>query len=265
MSASSLRRDPASGLTLKVMARKGPPEAESVTAVLAARSQQFLRELDPVFDVDMYRSVRNGLPDGVTVEQALASNGGRILTLQAENSLEAAMIESRKSPDAAGGIYPLSFGHQLRLFIDNGNIEILIGFGGTAGAGSLLCTFIWPYPGGFADESLISLSLKLVQGMADIWDAHTAVLYRDAELTPQYNVPGDATVGSCTYFGPEMPINETQIPPTVEAFPYKKGTIVIQRDPRAPLVADDIRSIRAAVGLPAERPEVRLPKGSRRL
>ena len=222
MSASSLRRDPTSGLTLKVMARKGPPEAESVTAALAARSLQFLRELDPVFDVDMYRAVRNDLPDGVTVEQALASNGGRILTLQAEDSLEAAMIESRKSPDAAGGIYPLSFGHQLRLFTDNGNIEILIGFGGTAGAGSLLCTFIWPYPGGFADESLISLSLKLVQGMADIWDAPTAVLYRDAELTPQYNVPGDATVGSCTYFGPEMPINETQIPPTVEAFPYKR-------------------------------------------
>ncbi|MGW6655351.1 hypothetical protein [Rhodococcus sp. NPDC055024] len=92
--------------------------------------------------------------------------------------------------------------------------------------------------------------------MADIWDAPTAVLYRDAELTPQYNVPGDATVGSCTYFGPEMPINETQIPPTVEAFPYKKGTIVIQHDPRAPLVADDIRSIRAAAGLPTERPEV---------
>ena len=163
------------------------------------------------------------------------------------------------------GIYPLSFGHQLRLFTDNGNIEILINFGGTAGAGSLLCTFIWPYPGGFADESLTSLSLKLVQAMADIWDAHTAVLYRDAELTPQYNVPGDATVGSCTYFGPEMPINETQIPPTVEAFPYKKGTIVIQRDPRAPLVADDIRSIRAAAGLPTERPEVRLPNGARRL
>ncbi|CAJ0557283.1 unnamed protein product, partial [Mesorhabditis spiculigera] len=78
--------------------------------------------------------------------------------------------------------------------------------------------------------------------MADIWDAPTAVLYRDAELTPQYNVPGDATVGSCTYFGPEMPINETQIPPT--------------RDPRAPLVADDIRSIRAAVGLLTERPEI---------
>lgn len=51
-------------------------------------------------------------------------------------------------------------------------------------------------PRGFADESLISLSLKLVQGMADIWDAPTAVLYRDAELTPQYNVPGDATVGT---------------------------------------------------------------------
>lgn len=147
MSASSLRRDPASGLTVKVMARKGPPEAESVTAVLAARSLQFLRKLDPVFDVDMYRSVRNDLPDGVTVEQALALNGGRILTPQAEGLLEAAMIESRKSPDAAGGIYPLSFGHQLRLFTDNGNIEILIGFGSTAGAGSLLCTFIWPYPG----------------------------------------------------------------------------------------------------------------------
>ncbi|MCW2298670.1 hypothetical protein M2251_003420 [Rhodococcus erythropolis] len=31
------------------------------------------------------------------------------------------------------------------------------------------------------------------------------------------------------------------------------------------MVADDIRSIRAAVGLLTERPEVRLPKGSRRL
>lgn len=103
----------------------------------------------------MYRAVRNDLPDGVTVEQALASNGGRILTLQAEDSLEAAMIESRKSPDAAGGIYPLSFGHQLRLFTDNGNIEILIGFGGgTAGAGSLLCTFIWPYQGGASPMNL---------------------------------------------------------------------------------------------------------------
>ncbi|XGU18727.1 hypothetical protein ACETU7_24700 [Rhodococcus sp. 3Y1] len=143
----------------------------------------------------MYRAVRNDLPDGVTVEQALASNGGRILTLQAEDSLEAAMIESRKSPDAAGGIYPLSFGHQLRLFTDNGNIEILIGFG----VRQEQVPYFAPSSGrtrGFADESLISLSLKLVQGMADIWDAPTAVLYRDAELTPQYNVPGDATVGT---------------------------------------------------------------------
>ena len=86
------------------MARKGPPEAESVTAALATRSLQFLRELDPVFDVDMYRSRRDELPDGVAVEQALASNDGRVLTPQTEASLEAAMIESRKSPDAAGGM-----------------------------------------------------------------------------------------------------------------------------------------------------------------
>lgn len=121
MSASSLRRDPTSGLTVKVMARKGPPDAESVTAALAARSLQFLRKFDPVFDVDMYRSLGDELPDGVAVEQALALNGGQVLTPQTVTSLEAAMIESRKSPDAAGGIYPLSFGHQLRLFTDDGN------------------------------------------------------------------------------------------------------------------------------------------------
>ncbi|NMM91958.1 hypothetical protein B2J88_48140 [Rhodococcus sp. SRB_17] len=250
---------------MKAMARKAPPDAEPVTAALATRSLQFLRGIDPVFEVDLYRSVGDALPDEVTVEQALASNVRQILVPPTEESIEAALIASRRSPDATGGIYPLSFGHQLRLFTNGGNIRVLIGFGGTSGAGSLLCTFTWPYPGGFAHESMTSLSLKLVQGLTDIWDAHTTVLYRDAELTPQYNVPGGATVGSCTYFGPELPIDETQLPPTVEASPYRDGTTVIQRDPSTPLTADDIRSIRAAAGLPTERPEVRLPKGSRRL
>ena len=169
------------------MARKGPPEAESVTAVLAARSLQFLRKLDPVFDVDMYRSVRNDLPDGVTVRAGSGiewwadphASGRRPPRGRNDRRAESLLMPQAGFTHSHSGI-------KLRLFTDNGNIEILIGFGGTAGAGSLLCTFIWPYPGGFADESLISLSLKLVQGMADIWDAPTAVLYRDAELTPQY-------------------------------------------------------------------------------
>lgn len=247
------------------MARKGPPEAESVTAVLAARSLQFLRKLDPVFDVDMYRSVRNDLPDGVTVEQALALNGGRILTPQAEGLLEAAMIESRKSPDAAGGIYPLSFGHQLRLFTDNGNIEILIGFGSTAGAGSLLCTFIWPYPGGFADESLISLSLKLVQ----VWPISGTLPrpcstgMRSSHLST--TCPATQRWAVAPTSALRCRSTKRRSHPLSKLFRTREGAIVIQRDPRAPLVADDIRSIRAAVGLLTERPEVRLPKGSRRL
>ena len=68
--ASSLRRNPMSGLTVNVIGRKRPPEAESVTAVLATRSLQFLRELDPVFDVDFYQTVGDPLPDGAGVEQA---------------------------------------------------------------------------------------------------------------------------------------------------------------------------------------------------
>ena len=69
--ASSLRRNPMSGLTVNVIGRKRPPEAESVTAGLATRSLQFLRELDPVFDVDFYQTVGDPLPDGAGVEQAL--------------------------------------------------------------------------------------------------------------------------------------------------------------------------------------------------
>lgn len=128
-------------------------------------------------------------------------------------------------------------------------------FGGTSGTGSFICTF--------ADESRITLALNLVQGLTDIWDAPTAVLYRRAESRVQRYVPGGATIGSCTYLGQEFPVDETRLPPTVEAFPYRDGTVVIQRDLSAPLTADDIRSIRVAASLPTERREIRLPKGSR--
>jgi hypothetical protein len=51
----------------------------------------------------------------------------------------------------------------------------------------------------------------------------------------------------------------------VEAFPYQDGTIVIQKNLSTPLTVEDIRSIRAAAGLPTERPDIHLPKGFRRL
>lgn len=257
MATSSLRRNPMAGLTVNVIARTGVPAGEAVTAALAARSLRVLREIDPVFDVDLYQTVGDALPDGAGVEQALASNIRQILVPPTEKSIEAALIDCRRSPDAAGGVYPLSLPRQIILYSDAGDLKVMIGFGGTSRTGSFSCTF--------ADESLISLALKLVQGLADIWDSRVTVLYRRTESSPQFNVPGDAIVGSCTYFGPELPIKETQLPPSVEAFPYQDGTIVIQKNLSTPLTVEDIRSIRAAAGLPTERPEIPLPKGFRRL
>ena len=154
-------------------------------------------------------------------------------------------------------MYPLSLPRQITLYSDAGDVRVAISFGGTSGSGAFVCTF--------ADETLISLSLKLVQGLTDIWDSRITVLYRRTESSPQFNVPGDAIVGSCTYFGPELPIKETQLPPSVEAFPYQDGTIVIQKNLSTPLTVEDIRSIRAAAGLPTERPDIHIPKGFRRL
>ncbi len=145
----------------------------------------------------------------------------------------------------------------MTLYSPAGDVKVVVSFGGTSGSGAFACAF--------ADESLISLASKLVQGLADIWDSRVTVLYRRTESSPQFNVPGDAIVGSCTYFGPELPIKETQLPPSVEAFPYQDGTIVIQKNLSTPLTVEDIRSIRAAAGLPTERPEIPLPKGFRRL
>ena len=145
----------------------------------------------------------------------------------------------------------------MTLYSDAGDVRVVIGFGGTSGSGAFVCTF--------ANESLIALSLKLVQGLTDIWDSRVTVLYRRTESSPQRNVPGDAIIGSCTYFDPELPIDETQLPPSVEVLPHRDGTIVIQKDPSTPLTGDDIRSIRAAAGLPTERPDIQLPKGFRRL
>ncbi|OFV74739.1 hypothetical protein RERY_46390 [Rhodococcus erythropolis] len=48
--------------------------------------------------------------------------------------------------------------------------------------------------------------------------------------------------------------------PRVETFPHKDGTIV-QRGPSVPLVGGGIRGVRAAAGLPTERPEVRRFQG----
>ncbi|OYD60888.1 hypothetical protein BDB13_5784 [Rhodococcus sp. OK302] len=245
------------GLTLRAISSKGPPAAEIVTAALVVRSLQLLRDIDPVFGVDLYQSVGDDLPDDATVEQMLASNVRQVLVPPTEESIEAALIESRRSPYAAGGMFPLSLRRHISLYSDAGDIHVLAVFGDNSGAGSFVCTF--------ADESRITLALRLVQGLTDIWDAHTAVLYRRAESPVQRYVPGGATIGSCTYLGQEFPIDETQLPPTVEAFPYRDGTVVIQRDLSAPLASDDIRSIRAAASLPTERPEIRLPKGSRRV
>lgn len=77
--------------------------------------------------------------------------------------------------------------------------------GGTSRIDSFSCTI--------ADESLIALALRVVQGLADIWDSRVTVLYHRTESSPQRNVPGDAIVGSCTYFGLELLIDETQLPP----------------------------------------------------
>lgn len=257
MPTSSLRRNSTAGLTVKVIPRKGAPESEAVTAALVARSLRLLRDIDPVFDVDLYQTVGDALPDGAGVEQALASNIRQILVPPTEKSIEAALIERRRSPDATGGMYPISLGRHMTLYSPAGDVKVVVSFGGTSGSGAFACAF--------ADESLISLASKLVQGLADIWDSRVTVLYRRTESSPQFNVPGDAIVGSCTYFGPELPIEETQLPPSVEAFPYQDGTIVIQKNLSTPLTVEDIRSIRAAAGLPTERPEIPLPKGFRRL
>ena len=79
MPTSSLRRNPTVGLTVKVIPRKGAPESEAVTAALVARSLRLLRDIDPVFDVDLYQTVGDALPDGAGLEQALASNIRQIL------------------------------------------------------------------------------------------------------------------------------------------------------------------------------------------
>lgn len=77
--------------------------------------------------------------------------------------------------------------------------------------------------GGYLTHRLVLLHLcrriadcagvKVVQGLADIWDSRVTVLYHRTESLPQRNVPGDAIVGSCTYFGLELLIDETQLPP----------------------------------------------------
>nr|WP_279218816.1 hypothetical protein [Rhodococcus erythropolis] len=59
--------------------------------------------------------------------------------------------------------------------------------------------------------------------------------------------------------GTALPIDETRLP-RVETFPHKDGTIV-QRGPSVPLVGEGIRGVRAAAGLPTERPEVRRLQG----
>ena len=255
MPSTSLLRTMTDGLTLRAISPEGPPASESVTAALVVRSLQLLRDIDPVFGVDLYQSVGDDLPPEATVEQILASNVRQILVPPTEESIEASLIEKRRSRHATGGMYPLSLPQHISLYSHAGDIRVVAGFGGTSGTGSFICTF--------ADESRITLALNLVQGLTDIWDAPTAVLYRRAESRLQRYVPGGATIGSCTYLGQEFPVDETQLPPTVEASPYRDGTVVIQRDLSAPLTADDIRSIRAAASLPTERREIRLPKGSR--
>ncbi len=91
----------------------------------------------------------------------------------------------------------------------------MIGFrGGTSRTDSFSCTF--------ADESLIALALRVVRGQADIWASRVTVLYHRTESSPQRNVPGDAIVGSCTYFGLELLIDETQLPPQGGGFSVRE-------------------------------------------
>ncbi len=127
---SSLRRNPTAGLTVKVIPRKGSPESEAVTAALVARSLRLLRDIDPVFDVDLYQTVGDALPDGAGVEQALASNLRQILVPPTEKSIEAALIERRRSPDATGGMYPLSLGRHMTLYSPAGDVKVVVSFGG---------------------------------------------------------------------------------------------------------------------------------------
>ncbi len=62
MQSTSLRRTMMDGLTLRAISPEGPPASESVTAALVVRSLQLLRDIDPVFGVDLYQSVGDDLP-----------------------------------------------------------------------------------------------------------------------------------------------------------------------------------------------------------
>lgn len=95
MPSTSLRRTMTDGLTLRAISPEGPPASESVTAALVVRSLQLLRDIDPVFGVDLYQSVGDDLPPEATVEQILASNVRQILVPPTEESIETALIEKR--------------------------------------------------------------------------------------------------------------------------------------------------------------------------
>ena len=83
---------------MNVIGRKRPPEAESVTAVLATRSLQFLRELDPVFDVDFYQTVGIHSPTAPGSSRPWGTNIRQILVPPTQKSIEAALVEARHSP-----------------------------------------------------------------------------------------------------------------------------------------------------------------------
>ena len=61
MPSTSLRRTMTDGLTLRAISPEGLPASESVTAALVVRSLQLLRDIDPVFGVDLYQSVGDDL------------------------------------------------------------------------------------------------------------------------------------------------------------------------------------------------------------
>ncbi|MFF1553151.1 hypothetical protein ACFVX3_19165 [Rhodococcus erythropolis] len=103
MPSTSLRRTMMDGLTLRAISPEGPPVAESVTAALVVRSLQLLRDIDSVFGVDLYQSVGDDLPPEATVEQILDSNVRQILVPPTEESIEASLIEKRRSRHATGG------------------------------------------------------------------------------------------------------------------------------------------------------------------
>ena len=90
MPSTSLLRTMTDGLTLRAISSEGPPASESVTAALVVRSLQLLRDIDPVFGVDLYQSVGDDLPargDGRadtrlerSADQRASTAGGRAET-----------------------------------------------------------------------------------------------------------------------------------------------------------------------------------------